>query len=225
MSMFQRLRSAVTGQAKPSFDFQVISDWADDKGYPLAVGNSGFGIEGKIFGKNWTLECGASARPYIKDGELLMKAEIDIDRAVSFICVSRALKETFESSAYQINTSSVETIVESHDLPLEIRWIATHKETGWDGMPYVFWGRYSIFAANVRHPRLWLTQPLALNLISWPEGRGKHDSPFILTVMKGAIEIRMQHDPADVSRMEHAMMIFNQAYKSALEQFGSDLML
>jgi hypothetical protein len=225
MSMFERLRLAVTSPSKPTFDLEAVSNWSDEKGYTLSVSNKGFCIEGKIFGKKWALNCGASARPYINGWELHIKAEIDIDRGVSFICVSRTLKEKLESSAYRIDANSVETIVQPNDLPQEIRWLATHKETGWDGMPYVFWGKYSIYAANVRQPRLWLTQPLALNLISWPEGKGKQDAAFLLTVMRGVIEIRMQHDPADLPRMEHAMTIFNQAYKAALEQFGSDLML
>jgi hypothetical protein len=187
-----------------------------------APGNST--ISGQIRNRPWTLTCGQSTRDFIVGSELFARAKLDLPRTVSILVINRALKDKLEKIAFRTYTRSVQTLLDV-DLPQEMYWLATHQEAGWDGMPWVFWGRFAVLASDARDPRKWVTNELAEQLIAWIGSANflNIDTPFMLTLMRGRVEMRMQIEEADEVRKTHAVNAFTTACTAALDNFLPDI--
>ena len=181
-------------------------------------------ISGQIRNKAWTLTCGASTRDFIAGGELFASAKLDLPKTVSILVINRVLKDRLEKVAFRTYTSSVKTLLDQ-DLPREMYWLATHQEAGWDDMPWAFWGRFAVLASDARDPRKWVTSELAEQLIAWIGGASflNIDTPFMLTLMRGRVEMRMEFEEADEPRLSHAINAFTTACMAAIDNFLPDI--
>jgi hypothetical protein len=181
-------------------------------------------ISGQIRNRPWTLTCGRSTRDFILGGELFASAKLDLPKSVSILVINRALKDKLEKIAFRTYTSSVKTLLDL-DLPQEMYWLATHQEAGWDDMPWAFWGRFAVLASDARDPRKWVTNELAEQLIAWIGGASflNIDTPFLLTLMRGRVEMRMQIEETDEVRKTHAINAFTTACMAAIDNFLPDI--
>lgn len=181
-------------------------------------------ISGQIRNRPWTLTRCKPTRDFILGGELFASAKLDLPKTVSILVINRALKDRLEKIAFRTYTSSVKTLLDL-DLPQEMHWLATHQEAGWDDMPWAFWGRFAVLASDARDPRKWVTNELAEQLIAWIGGVSflNIDTPFILTLMRGRVEMRMQIEEGDEVRTAHATEAFTTACMAAIDTFLPDI--
>jgi hypothetical protein len=92
-------------------------------------------------------------------------------------------------------------------------------------MPWAFWGRFAVLASDARDPRKWVTNELAEQLIAWIGDASflSFDTPFMLTLMRGRVEMRMQFEETDEIRMAHAINAFTTACTAAIDNFLPDI--
>ena len=184
----------------------------------------GYQTAGKIAGKPWRLACTQPTREFISGGELFATAKLDLPLDLSILVISRSLRESLEKKAFTTYTNSVRTALDSA-LSEEMQWLATHQEVGWEGLPWAFLGLYAIMTVHPQQPRKWLTANLAEKMVEWVDGASflKAETPFILTLMRGRVALRMQLDPADRARFAHATDIFIEASAAAMDGFLPDI--
>jgi len=181
-------------------------------------------ISGQVRNRPWTLTCGEPTRDFISGVELFARARLGLPKNVSILVINRALKDKLEKIAFRTYTNSVQTMLDL-DLPQEMYWLATHQEAGWDDMPWAFWGRFAVLASDARDPKKWVSNELAEQLIAWIGGASflNLDTPFMLTLMRGRVEMRMQIDASDELRKNHAIHAFTTACAAAVDSFLPDI--
>ena len=227
--MFERLKKVFSHGAAPVNRPDVVdalSQWAGVHGFSysaLGAGN-GFSVEGTAAGKPFKLERGASTRDYMHGDELRARAEMKLNDDVSVVIINRPLKDALEKRAYEMYTDTLQTTADPN-LPEEMRWLAMYPEAGWDGTAPEFWKRYAVLSEKRDQALAWVDPHLANLLMTWPEPAPNEQVPFILMLLRGKAWLCMQHTPADMPTLNHAMQIFTYACESAASRLTADILL
>ena len=230
--MFDKLRKAFSREpglepvasSAPSTPEAVrsgpVSEWAATQGLTFSgrSGNASFSLKGEVGGKTWRMEVGRPSRKYVEGEELRGRAELGVDQDVAVLLMNRPLKLMLEKQAYSLYTDGLQTSVNAN-LPEEMRWLAVYEEVGWESAPRLFWERYSVMADRREHALAWLDSALIRQLLEWPAPAPAPTVPFMLMMLRGKAYLRMQHDPAQTARLQHATQIFTSACESALGAF------
>lgn len=226
--MFERLKRVFAPSAAPPATGRAdaVSEWASTHGFSYSSQgkDKGLVLSGKIRGKPWKLESGASSRDYIRGEELRTRAELGIDGDISVLLMNRPLKETLEKRAYSIYTDTLQTTADP-SLPEEMRWLAMYEEFGWSSLVPDFWERYTVLADQREHALAWIDSNLAELLLYWPQPGVDAQTPFILTLLRGKAYLRMQYNPGDIATLQHAAVIFTSACEAALAGAKPDISL
>ena len=201
----------------PPSVFAPVSEWAGTQGFGFLDQDKGHGflLTGKVRGKSWKLECGASSRDYIVGEELRARAELGIHSDVSVLIMNRPLKESLEKRAYSMYTDSLQTTA-NPGLPEEMRWLAMYPEVGWPGLVPEFWDRYTVLAERKEDAQAWIDSNLAELLLHWPQPGFNPRTPFILMMLRGKAYMRMQYIPGDIMTLQHAAVTYTSACDAAL---------
>ena len=233
--MFDRLKkvlsSSVHEDAHPLENWRLggkaltpASDWAASRGFAyFSTGGDYFEVSGNAAGRHWKLECGEASRDFIEGAELRARADLKIREDVAVFIWNRVLKETLENRAYELYTDSLQTTADPN-LPDEMRWLSLYQEVGWNQLSPAFWGRYAVLADEREQAFRWITPALADLLISWPS-RTPPQQPFILMLLRGKAYLRMQHLPADIVTLNHAVLVLAAACESAVHNLSTDIRL
>ena len=227
--MFERLRKVFASGAEPqpkALGSDTVSEWAGTQGFSYASqgAGQGFVLTGKVSGKPWKLESGATSRDYIVGDELRARAELGIHTDASVLIMNRTLKESLEKRAYEMYTDTLQTTADP-GLPEEMRWLALYEEFGWSGLVPAFWERYTVLADQRDHALAWVDSSLAELLLHWPQPGPDAQTPFILMLLRGKAYLRVQYAPGDIATLKHAAVIFTSACESALAGVGTDIPL
>ena len=227
--MFERLKKVFASGAEPQPEasrLDTVSEWAGMQGlsYSSHGTGQGFVLTGKVSGKPWKLESGASSRDYIVGEELRARAELGINTDASVLIMNRSLKESLEKRAYAMYTDTLQTTADP-GLPEEMRWLALYEEFGWSGLVPEFWDRYTVLADQRDHALAWVNSKLAEQLLHWPQPGPDAQTPFILMLLRGKAYLRVQYAPGDIATLQHAAAIFTSACESALAGVGTDIPL
>ena len=226
--MFERLKKVFAPIAAPlqRLRADAVSEWAGTHGYSYSRQgrDQGVVLSGKIRGKPWKLESGASSRDYIRGAELRARAELGADGDISVLLMSRPLKDTLEKRAYAIYTDTLQTTADP-SLPEEMRWLAMYQEFGWSSLVPDFWERYTVLADQRDHALAWIDSNLAELLLHWPQPGVDAQTPFILMLLRGKAYLRMQYNPGDIATLQHAAVIFTSACEAALAGAKPDISL
>lgn len=223
--MFERLRNVFASEKRDSHgasDVNAVSQWAASQGMSCSGSADGlhFTLSGVFGNRPLRLELGASTRDFIHGAELLARAELKVNEDAAVFIINRPLKEALEARAYGMYTDTLQTRVDP-SLPEEMRWIALYPETRWDGLPHLFWSRYSVMANQPEHAQDWIGAELATLLLSWPAP--DPSLPFIMMLLRGKAYLRMQHTPDDMPSLAHATGVFRKGCESALANFSTDI--
>lgn len=223
--MFERLKKVFASekpdvQAPPSVN--TLSRWAGAQGlsYSRSADGHRFTLSGIVGKRPLKLELGAPTRDFIHGAELLARAELKVNDDVAVFIINRSLKEGLEARAYGMYTDTLQTRVDP-SLPEEMRWMALYREVGWDGLPKLFWTRYSVMSGKREHAQDWIHPELAALLLSWPAAAPS--LPFIMMLLRGKAYLRMQHAPDDMPTLTHATGVFRKGCESALASFSTDI--
>jgi len=226
--MFERLKrvfapSAASLAVGPA---DVVSEWAGTHGFSYSIQGKdrGLVLSGKIRGKPWKLESGASSRDYIRGEELRARAELGVDGDISVLLMNRPLKEALEKRAYAIYTDTLQTTADP-SLPEEMRWLAMYQEFGWNSLVPDFWERYTVLADQRDNALAWIDSNLAELLLHWPQPGVDAQTPFILMLLRGKAYLRMEYSPGDTATLQHAAVIFTSACEAALAGAKPDISL
>ena len=228
--MFDRLKRIFGGKdsAAPSSaiagpERQRIHQWALQQGYsfsdkpvkgrPEPSPGFQFGLDSKIRGKRWRIECGSPDRDFIKGLALRGRIDLGALQAASIVIMNRPLKVALEKRAYALYTDSVQTAVDPN-LPEEMRWLAALPEVAWKGPPATLFDNYAVLAAKREHATAWVDDALAETLMGWQAQGIGPNSPFVLMLMRGKCYLRMQYVKADLSTLQQAVKVFSAASES-----------
>lgn len=223
--MFERLRNVFASEKLDSHgapDVNAVSQWAGSQGLSYSGSADGhrFTLSGVVGHRPLRLEQGEPTRDFIHGGELLARSELKINEDVAVFIISRPLKDALEARAYGIYTDTLQTRADPSLLE-EMRWVALYREMHWDGLPKLFWTRYSVMADQPEHAQDWIRPELAELLLSWPAA--DPSQPFILMLLRGKAYLRMQHSPDDLPALAHASEVFRDACESAVARFSTDI--
>lgn len=223
--MFERLKKVFASEipdAQSAPVVNTVSEWAGAQGLSYSGSADGhrFVLSGNIDNRPLKLELGASTRDFIHGAELLARAELKVNDDAAVFIINRPLKEALDARAYGMYTDTLQTRVDP-SLPEEMRWMALYREVGWDGLPNLFWSRYSVMAGQREQAQDWIRPELAALLVSWPAPDPSR--PFIMMLLRGKAYLRMQHTPGDMPTLVHATEVFRKACESALASFSTDI--
>lgn len=223
--MFERLRNVFASEKRDSRDapdVNAVSQWAGSQGlsYSGSADRHHFTLSGIVGNRPMRLELGASTRDFIHGAELLARAELKVNEDAAVFIINRPLKEALEARAYGMYTDTLQTRADP-SLPEEMRWIALYPEMRWDGLPKLFWSRYSVMADQSEHAQDWIGAELAALLLSWPAP--DPSLPFIMMLLRGKAYLRMQHTPDDMPGLAHATDVFRKGCELAVARFSTDI--
>ncbi len=223
--MFSRLRQLFSDTDKPEaaaapqgLGQKMAAEWAKQSGmkFTAAANGRSYMIEGEVDDRSFRLECGQPTREFIHGEEIRIRGDISISQDVSVLIMNRPLKVSLDSQAYSLYTDSLQTTVGA-ELPEEMRWLSMYQEVGWESVPRSFWERYSVIADQKENALVWLDAELAQALMHWPDPGPSAEVPFILMLAHGRSYLRMEHNPADLPTMQHALDIFKLASIRAVQ--------
>lgn len=223
--MFEKLKNLFASERSDlqcKLGVNGVSQWAGTQGlsYSGSADGRSFVLSGIMGKRPWRLELGVPTRDFIHGAELLARAEVKINEDTAVFIINRPLKEALEARAYGIYTDTLQTRADP-SLSEEMRWVALYREMHWDGLPKLFWTRYSVMADQPEHAEDWIRPELAALLLSWPVADPSR--PFIMMLLRGKAYLRMQHSPDDMPALAHATEVFRKACESALASFSTDI--
>lgn len=217
--MFERIKKWVTrspGQRPQRADLQAVETWAAarDLDFESPDDSDDFALAGLEPGWSWRMERTEPLRDFMQGAELHGWANLGVPKDVAIMLVNRPLKEDLEKRVYDAVTHSVQTTLDA-DLPEEARWLSLYDEVGWSTAPLEFWDRYAAVADSRAHAEQWLEGALLPLLMAWPTPAVQQITPFILQLQRGRVSLRLEYPHNDVSTLEHALAVLNQACASA----------
>lgn len=223
--MFERLKKVFASE-KPDTPsappVNAVSQWAgtQDLSYSGSADGHRFTLSGLVGQRPLRLELGAPTRDFIRGAELRARAELQVNEDAAVFIINRPLKEALEARAYGMYTDTLQTRA-APSLPEEMRWIALYPEVRWDGLPRLFWSRYSVMADQPEHAQDWIGQELAALLLSRPAA--DPSQPLLMMLLRGKAYLRMQHSPDDMPGLVHASEVFRKGCELALARFATDI--
>lgn len=227
--MFDRIRKAISGEAKPEAAapagpprLGAVSEWAASQGFEFSTDEPSaiFTLDGTVGGRPWRLEAGKPTRKYIQGGELRIRCDLGVNPEVLVLMLNRPLKDALEKQAYALYTDSLQTQMDPN-LPEEMRLLSMFEERGWDALPRIFWSRYSVVSDEKEHAVSWVDPALAKQLLEWPAPAPSINVPFILMLLRGKAYLRMQQDASQLPAVQHAIAVYTTACETALGAFGA----
>jgi hypothetical protein len=218
-AMFDRLRKALAPSGGP-VTHREIARWAASHRLSIApqATDGHFELGGELEGRPWRLACGAPTRDYVRGLELRGRADVGADPDAVVMVINRPLKEALEDSAYSALTDTLQTTVDA-SLPEEMRWLAMYEEMVWPELPTLFRQHFAIVADGIEHAQRWVHAPLVLPLLSLVEGEGgaaRAESPLVLMLMHGKVDLRMEHTRRSAVEVEQAVEVLRAATQGAL---------
>ncbi len=208
-----------SGAAGPN---SKVSEWAQMQGLGFVQrsdGRKGYHVDGKVGGKPWRLEQGASSRDFIKGVELRARAELGLRDDAAVMVLNRQLKDELEKRAFESYTDALQTVA-APNMPEEMRWLSVYEEVGWESLGKPFLNNYAILADNRDHAMTWITPELVQSLMAWPDMNPA--IPKVLMLLRGKVYLRMQYIDGDMPILEHATLLFTTACELALAGLSTD---
>jgi hypothetical protein len=217
--MFDRIKKAFAKDTGDEFAASgaQAAEWASRHGFAFSDQAGGFAIEGPVAGKPCRIEVGAPSRAYMQGDELRARVDLGTHPDVLLMVMNRPLRDSLEKQAYSMYTDTLQTSIGS-SMPEEMRLLAMFEEAGWDGMPRVFWSRYTLVADDRANAVAWMDASLSQQLLEWPEPAPSAEQPFLLMLQRGRIYLRMQNGPAQPS-LQHVVQVLAAAGENALRAF------
>lgn len=208
--MFDRTRQAllrlVGAPETPSG--APLTQWCRQHGLAFsAQGSMAFAVNGAEGTRIWRAACGPSTRGYIQGHELLARVHLGRDDGALIVLMNRSLRHDIEAQAHALfsrATDDLQTLTQ--DVPEEVRWISSLRDTGWQGPPADFWTRHAVFTDDPSAARRWLDEDAVNRLLAWPPGGVTARTPMLITRQRGRLQLRLQMDPpADPDTAVHAL--------------------
>jgi hypothetical protein len=163
---------------------------------------------------------GRPTRNYIRGEELRARADLRLAHEPALMLINRPLKSALERQAYSVITDTLRT-TSNPDLPEEMRWLAMYEEMGWQHLPDAFWDRYAVVGDSRDDAIAWIGPAFAEALMGWPAPAPSAEVPFLLLLVRGKAYLRMEHSPAEMATMQHALQVFTAGCEAALAAFSS----
>ena len=218
--MFDRLRKALAPSGGP-VTHKEVARWAASQQLAIVpqATEGHFDLGGDVGGHPWRLECGASTRDYVRGLELRGRAEVGADPDAAVMVLNRPLQEALEGNAYSAITDTLQTTVDPH-LPEEMRWLAMYEEVAWPGLPASFRRHFAVVAERGETAQSWIHAPVVSQLLDVVEGEGgavRAQSPLLLMLVRGKVNLRMEHTQRSLPEIAQATQILLTAAQAALQ--------
>ena len=195
-------------------DLPEIAAWAKKRGYGYAPMEGGFAVDGQLDGQPWQLEWAAPQRPFMQGQELRMQMRAGVAHDVHMMLLSRPLMEALEKQAFKKFTESLQTQIDESS-PEEMRWLVMFAKVDVSGMPAVA-AHFGAVASSPAQGQLWIEGPLAKLLERATGTLMVGDPPFVLTVSRGRVEMRLQIADLSSPFVSSAITLFETAVTEAL---------
>lgn len=202
----QALKRLVGAPAEPSS--APLTDWCREQGLGFrSIGPMAFAVDGAQGKHIWQAACGAATRDYIAGHELLARVHLGWDDGTLIVVMARSLRQELDATAQQLFsqvTDDLRTLVQ--DVPEEVRWVSSLRDTGWPGPVSEFWDRYAVLTDDPSAARRWLDDEAIDRLLAWPPGSVTARTPLLISRQRGRLQLRMQMEPpADPQAAVHAL--------------------
>jgi hypothetical protein len=208
--MFQRARHVLQRlvAATPAAADEPLTHWCRHHGLNFSHrGSMAFAIEGAEGARIWRAACGPSSRGYIAGHELLTRVHLGRDDGNLIVVMHRSLRRDIEAvsqALFSQVTGDLQTLAQ--EVPEEVRWVSTLRDTGWQGPPAAFWERYAVLANDPSAARRWIDEEAVERLLGWPTGGVTAQTPLLISRQRGRLQLRLQMDPpADPDTAVHAL--------------------
>jgi hypothetical protein len=195
-------------------DLGEVSSWAGKRGFTYAPMEGGFAVDGNYDGKPWQLEWAPSQRPFMQGNELRMQIQAGIVPDVHMMLLSLPLMQALEKQAFERFTQSLQTQIDNSS-PEEMRWLVMFAKVDVSGMPAVA-AHYGAVASSPAQGQLWIEGPLAKLLERATGTLLVGDPPFVLSVSRGRVEMRVQQSDVAPPFLNSAITLFETAVAQAL---------
>lgn len=208
--MFQLARHALQRfvAARPVASAEPLALWCRNHGLQFSnLGPMAFAIEGAEGARIWRAACGPSTRGYIAEHELLARIHLGRDDGNLIVVMHRSLRRDIDAvsqALFSQVTDDLQTLAQ--EVPEEVRWVSTLRDTGWQGPPAVFWERFAVLADDPAAARRWIDEEAVDRLLGWPSGSVTPQTPLLISRQRGRLQMRLQMDPpADPDAAVHAL--------------------
>jgi len=208
--MFQRARQALQRlvSASPDVSREPLALWCRHHGLAFnPIGPMAFAVEGAEGARIWRAACGPSTRGYIAGHELLARVHLGRDDGNQIVVMHRSLRRDIDAVSHALFsqvTDDLQTLAQ--DVPEEVRWVSTLRDTGWQGPPAVFWEHFAVLSSDPAAARRWIDEEAVERLLGWPSGGVTPQTPLLISRHRGRLQMRLQMDPpADADTAVHAL--------------------
>lgn len=185
-----------------------LTQWCRQHGLTFsAQGPMAFAVNGAEGARIWRAACGPSTRGYIQGHELLARVHLGRDDGGLIVVMNRQLRHDIEAQAHALfsrATDDLQTLAQ--EVPEEVRWVSSLRDTGWQGPPADFWTRHAVFTDDPSAARRWLDDEAVNRMLAWPPGGVTSQTPLLISRHRGRLQMRLQMDPpADPDTAVHAL--------------------
>ncbi len=211
LESFKRLFTA-PGQGA---DVAEITAWARKRGYRFAPMEQGFALDGEFEGQPWQLEWAPALRPFIQGHELRMQMQPGIHPDVHMMLMSAPLMKALEQQAYAQFTQNMQTQIDDSS-PEEMRWLVMFAKADLAAVPAVA-AHFGAVANSPAKASLWIEGPLAKLLERATGTLMVGDPPFVMTVSRGRIAMRLELSDVASPFLSAAITLFETAASQAAD--------
>ena len=214
--MLDGLKRLFSGAPEAAGDWGAIASWCTARQCTFrAVHNEGFVIDGRTGPMPWRLEWGPSQRPYIKGGELRIRAELGLGADLQLVLMNRALQEKMEKDVFDQYVEGVQTRIDNQTPP-EMRWLVMFPKLSGADMPLL---RERFIALASIQPWLvqWLQGPLTPAIAAL---RLDAAVPLVLMIGRGRLMLRTALADADLVALQGWLRLFELAIREARRVAG-----
>ncbi len=194
-------------------DIAEITAWARKRGYRFAPMEQGFAIDGEFEGQPWQLEWAPALRPFIRGHELRMQMQPGIHPDLHMMLMSAPLMKALEQQAYAQFTQNMQTQIDDSS-PEEMRWLVMFAKVDVAGVPAVA-AHFGAVANSPAKASLWIEGPLAKLLERATGTLMVGDPPFVMTVSRGRIAMRLELSDVASPFLSAAITLFETAASQA----------
>ncbi len=210
--MLESFKRIFTGSDQ-SADIAEITAWASKNGYRYAPMEGGFAIDGNLDGTPWQMEWAPPQRPFMQGQELRMQIRAVIPPDVHMMLVSLPLLKQLEKQAYERFTQNLQTQIDDSS-PEEERWLVMFAKADLAGV-FDLEAHYAAVASSPAQCRIWIEGPLAKLLQRSVGTLLVGDPPFVMTVSRGRIAMRIQLGDVSPPFLGAAISLFETAVEQA----------
>lgn len=225
--MFQRARLALQRLVGAPDDSggAPLTQWCRQQGLNFTpIGPMAFAVDGAQGERIWRVACGFPTREFIVGHELLARVHLGRDDGSLVVVMNRALRQDIDARAQTLFsrvTDDLRTL--EQEVPEEVRWVSSLRDTGWAGPPEAFWARYAVLTDDPAAARHWLDEEAVERLLAWPPGGVTAQTPMLISRQRGRLQLRLQMDPpADSGAAVHALDLLRHLAIRPAAQAGAD---